>query len=186
MRAHLFAGCPVGPWRRPLGRRVKTAHGTGRREHEARGEPQRGREAWRERGRERGGTVFHRLPTVNVAPPTGQACKNSTWHWPPSRSWLARAKFSRGRRSARRRGGRVRVRVSSWPARAKFSRGVARAAAGEKSMTKSMTRATTLRRARAHVSRESGERARGGGGGATRRGDRRREGRRDEDDAPRR
>ena len=30
------------------------------------------------------GTFFHRLPTVNMTSPTGQACKNSVWHWPQS------------------------------------------------------------------------------------------------------
>ena len=40
-------------------------------------------------------TFFHRLPTANRMPPTGQACKNSTWHWPSgSRSVVAAASIA--------------------------------------------------------------------------------------------
>ena len=37
-------------------------------------------------GLEGDGTFFHRLPTVNMMPPAGQACKNSTCHWPVVRA----------------------------------------------------------------------------------------------------
>ena len=33
-------------------------------------------------GLEGDGTFFHRLPTADVPSSTGQACKNSTYHWP--------------------------------------------------------------------------------------------------------
>ena len=42
-----------------------------------------------------GGTFFHRLPTVNMTSLTGQACKNSTCHWPAG----MRRRTSRSRES---------------------------------------------------------------------------------------
>ena len=38
---------------------------------------------------------FHRLPAVNAASPTGQACKNSTWRWPRELADVERARAVR-------------------------------------------------------------------------------------------
>ena len=37
------------------------------------------------------GTFFYRLPSVNMASPTGKAYKNSACHWPPTRSTTSRS-----------------------------------------------------------------------------------------------